>query len=435
MAGQRQVRDALAVARGGLVDDYARVRSATESLCRPLATEDYGLQTMPEVSPAKWHIAHTSWFFETFLLLRFVTGYRAFDPSYDHLFNSYYVTHSVPFPRASRGLLSRPTVEEVYAYRAAVDAAMVALIETVDGERWQDIRSLIVLGLNHEQQHQELLLTDLKHAFGQNPLRPAYRDDLAPFPRTRNSRAGWSAFSAGLYEIGAEAQGFAFDNEQPRHRCWLEGFALADRPVSNSEYLQFIEDGGYREPRWWLSEGWARVQSECWAAPLYWETRDGEWWHMTLGGMRRVDPGAPVCHISHYEADAYASWAGKRLPTEAEWEVAAARLVDDGGDRAPNANLLESGYLQPVGARDTSGIGQLFGDVWEWTASPYVAYPGFRIADGPVGEYNGKFMSGQMVLRGGSCVTPRGHVRASYRNFFYPQDRWQFSGIRLAEDR
>ncbi len=434
MAQADGVRLAPVEAREALRGYYRRVRDDSARLCAPLAIEDYGLQTMPDVSPAKWHLAHTSWFFEAFVLQRFAAGYQVFHPAFDHLFNSYYLTHGEPFARPQRGFLSRPTVAEVYRYREAVDAAVAELIDRVDERRWPAVAALLVLGLNHEQQHQELLLTDLKHAFSLNPLRPAYRDDLPEAPHAVPGDAGWTAFPAGLYEIGSAKDGFAYDNERPRHRVWLEGFALADRPVTNAEFLAFVEDGGYRDPRWWLSEGWATVRTEGWQAPLYWERRDDGWWQFTLGGMRPLDLGAPVCHVSHFEADAFASWADRRLPTEAEWEVAAAGLA--GGDSAPvSGNLRDAGYLQPVAAAPGAGLRQLFGDVWEWTASPYTAYPGFRVPDGPVGEYNGKFMSGQMVLRGGSCVTPADHIRPGYRNFFYPRDRWQYSGIRLAEDR
>jgi len=431
MAEVREVRDWTDAPRAAVLDAYWRVRAETETLCAPLETDDYGLQTMPDVSPAKWHIAHTSWFFETFILARFATGYRPHHPAYDHLFNSYYVTHGEPFLRPRRAFLSRPTVDAVYAYRHAVDAAVARLAETADAATWRRVEPLLVLGLNHEQQHQELLLTDIKHAFSYNPLYPAYRPDLATPPTGTPGTTQWLSYPGGLYEIGAAGEAFAYDNESPRHRVWLEDFVLADRPVTNADFIAFIDDGGYREPRWWLSEGWATVRAEGWQAPLYWARRDGEWWHFTLGGMRRVDLAAPVCHVSYYEADAYASWAGRRLPTEAEWEVVATHA---GGDTR-TGNLRESGWLQPAAAAGPAeGPRQLFGDVWEWTGSAYSAYPGFRIPDGPVGEYNGKFMSGQMVLRGGSCVTPGDHVRASYRNFFYPKDRWQFSGIRLAAD-
>ena len=433
MAGTQTTVTTTMSARESMLEHYQRVRGDTEALCAPLAIEDFGLQTMPEVSPAKWHIAHTSWFFETFVLMRFAGDYRVFHPAFDHLFNSYYITHGRPFERPRRGLLSRPTVAEAYAYRRAVDDAMQALIGQAGEAAWRQIEPLLVLGLNHEQQHQELLLTDIKHAFAQNPLRPAYSADLAGPPQATVADAGWVPFAGGLHLIGAGGSGFAYDNEQPRHRVWLEDFALADRPVSNADYLAFIDDGGYREPRWWLSEGWTQAEAAGWQAPLYWERREGEWWYMTLGGMRPVDPAAPVCHVSQFEADAYAAWAGRRLPTEAEWEVVADTQAQTGNVERPN--LRGAGYLQPVSAASTPGVRQLYGDVWEWTASPYTAYPGFSAPQGPVGEYNGKFMSGQMVLRGGSCVTPDDHIRGSYRNFFHPQDRWQFSGIRLAADR
>ncbi len=431
MAGARAAPRPTAPDRAAVLQEFFRVRADTENVCRPLGVEDYGIQTMAEVSPAKWHIAHTSWFFETFILIRFAGGYRRFNPDFDHLFNSYYVTHGQPFLRQQRGFLSRPSVSEVYRYRAAVDEAIEQLGQRADQASWAQIEPLLLLGINHEQQHQELLLTDIKHAFSVNPLRPAYRTDLADTPALPATDGGWSAFDGGLIEMGADAREFAYDNEQPRHRHWLEPFALADRPVSNAEFMSFIDDGGYRDPRWWLSDGWATVQAQGWQAPLYWERRDDEWWNFTLGGMRPIDPAAPVCHVSHFEADAFARWAGRRLPTEAEWELAASSLPG----RQDGENLRDADHLQPVAPSAGSGLVQLFGDVWEWTASPYTAYPGFRAPAGPVGEYNGKFMSSQIVLRGGSCVTPDDHIRASYRNFFYPKDRWQFSGIRLAEAR
>ena len=381
---------------------------------------------MPDVSPAKWHLAHTSWFFETFLLIPHLKNYRCYDPVYDHLFNSYYLTHGTPFSRPERGLLSRPTVEEIYRYRAAVDEAMLKLIASAGDSDRAAIEQLVVLGLNHEQQHQELLLTDIKHVFAQNPLRPRYRE----LPTALANQAGataWHPFEKGVLEIGYHGSGFCFDNELPRHSVFLQAFALASRAVTNGEYIAFIEDGGYRNPALWLSEGWAAVQSNAWLAPLYWEKRDNEWWHMTLGGMRPVDRNAPVCHVSQYEAAAYAAWAGCRLPTEPEWEISASCLPVEG-------NFRERGYLQPVAGTGGASLQQCYGDVWEWTASAYSPYPGYRIPEGTVGEYNGKFMSSQMVLRGGSCVTPASHMRASYRNFFYPGDRWQFSGIRLARD-
>ena len=417
---------AASTAKSSLQLSYEQIRKESELICAPLETEDYCIQTMPDVSPAKWHLAHTSWFFETFLLLPFSLHYRCFNPAYDHLFNSYYLTHSQPFSRPARGLLSRPTVAEIYQYRAAVDEAMLELITNTAESHRQEIESLIVLGLNHEQQHQELMLTDLKHVFAQNPLRPCYRE-LSPPPIHEVAEITWISVDKGVQHIGHNGTGFGYDNEYPRHALLLQPFALASRPVSNAEYLEFINDGGYRNPALWLSDGWASVQSNAWHAPLYWEQRDSEWWQMTLGGMRPLDLHAPVCHVSQYEAAAYASWADKRLPTEFEWEVSVSGL-------AVNGNLRNTGYLQPAaGGKDTL-LQQCYGDVWEWTASAYAPYPGYRIPDGTVGEYNGKFMSSQAVLRGGSCVTPADHIRSSYRNFFYPQDRWQFSGIRLAQD-
>jgi ergothioneine biosynthesis protein EgtB len=412
--------------RRSLLSSYQRVRSDSESICAPLQTEDYCIQTMPDVSPAKWHLAHTSWFFETFLLIPHLKNYRCHDPVYDHLFNSYYLTHGTPYSRPARGLLSRPTVAEIYRYRAAVDEAMLELISSSGDSDWAAIEKLIVLGMNHEQQHQELLLTDIKHVFAQNPLRPRYRE-LPTALTNQDGAIAWHPFEEGVLEIGHHGSGFCFDNELPRHPVFLQAFALASRAVTNGEYMAFIEDGGYRNPALWLSEGWAAVQSNAWSAPLYWEQRDNEWWHMTLGGMRPVDRNAPVCHVSQYEAAAYASWSGCRLPTESEWEISASGLSVEG-------NFRDSGYLQPVASAGGASLQQCYGDVWEWTASAYSPYPGYRIPDGTVGEYNGKFMSSQIVLRGGSCATPAGHMRASYRNFFYPGDRWQFSGFRLARD-
>ncbi len=411
--------------RSVLILKFEQIRKDSESICAPLETEDYCIQTMADVSPAKWHLAHTSWFFETFLLLPFQKNYRCFNSAYDHLFNSYYLTHSQPFSRPTRGLLSRPTVAEIMQYRAAVDEAMIELISNAAGEQWREIEPLIILGLNHEQQHQELMLTDLKHIFAQNPLRPRYRD-LPPPPGQQSADLTWLPLDEGIYEAGHRNAEFGYDNEHPRHKVLLQAFALASRPVTNAEYLDFIDDGGYSKPGLWLSDGWTTLQTNAWFAPLYWEQRDGEWWQMTLGGMRPLDHNAPVCHVSQYEAAAYACWAGGRLPTEFEWEVSVADLPVKG-------NLRNSDYLQPVAASDDSTLQQCYGDVWEWTASAYAPYPGYRVPEGTVGEYNGKFMSSQLVLKGGSCATPADHIRGSYRNFFYPKDRWQFSGIRLAK--
>ena len=412
--------------RESVLTRYRQIRADTESICSPLETEDYCIQTMPDVSPAKWHLAHTSWFFETFLLAPHLKGYHCFNAAYDHLFNSYYLTHGSPYARPARGLLSRPTVAEIYRYRAAVDDAMAALITGIDNASWPETENLVVLGLNHEQQHQELIMTDIKHVFAQNPLRPCYRDLPAPAANAARD-ISWVPMAEGIYKVGYDRDGFCFDNENPPHRVLLQASALASRPVTNAEYIGFIEDGGYCEPGLWLSDGWATVQVNGWNAPLYWEKRDSEWWYMTLAGMRPVDPNAPVCHVSQYEAAAYASWTGHRLPTEFEWEVLASDLPVKG-------NLRDSGFLQPVAAMTDSLLQQCYGDVWEWTASAYAPYPGYRVPEGTVGEYNGKFMSSQAVLKGGSCVTPSDHIRSSYRNFFYPKDRWQFTGIRLAKD-
>ncbi len=410
---------------GNLQAGYARVRNDSETLCTPLAIEDYGVQSMDEVSPPKWHLAHTSWFFETLLLKPFLSGYEEFHPLFANLFNSYYESLGSFHPQARRGQLSRPTVAEVYRYRKHVDAHMAALLADSAHPQRSEIEQRTVLGINHEQQHQELLLTDIKHNFAVNPLRPVYRElatvagDATPLH--------WVAFSGGVRAIGHAGPGFAYDNESPHHKVYLENYEIASRPATNGEFIEFINAGGYREPAHWLSDGWKIAQQHNWRAPLYWERLENQWWQMTLSGMRRVDEHAPVCHVSFYEATAYAHWAGARLPTEAEWEIAALPLAVAG-------NLREKDFLQPVPAQRIKSLQQMYGDVWEWTQSAYSPYPGYRAVEGPLGEYNGKFMSGQIVLRGGSCVTPDDHIRATYRNFFHPWDRWQFSGLRLARD-
>jgi ergothioneine biosynthesis protein EgtB len=406
-----------------LLARYDEVRNTTTGLAKPLAIEDYVIQSSPDCSPAKWHLAHTTWFFENFLLTPALPGYRPFHPQYGYLFNSYYETVGTFFPRPLRGMLSRPTVDDVYRYRAHVDQHMHALIERLDPARDTQIIERVTLGLNHEQQHQELLLTDIKHLLALNPMRPAYVQRAQISSGASVPAAQWREFPAGMYTVGAGGDGFCFDNETPRHRVFLDAFAIAPHPVTNAQYLEFIEAGGYSEAGLWLSDGWRRVQEAGWRAPLYWEQIDGEWWLMTLHGMQRVDPDRPVCHVSYFEADALARWSGKRLPTEVEWEVAAASLPVAG-------NFLESAELQPCSSGNASH--QMFGDVWEWTSSAYLPYPAYRPLPGSLGEYNGKFMVSQMVLRGGSCVTSRSHIRATYRNFFYPPDRWQFMGIRLA---
>lgn len=405
---------------------YLAVRNATELLCRPLAVEDYVIQTMPDVSPPKWHLAHSTWFFENFLLIPFYPDYKPFHTQFGYLFNSYYETVGSFHPRRHRGLLARPTVEEVYAYRAHVNRVIGQLIDSAAAEQWRTIAPLIELGLHHEQQHQELLLTDIKHIFAANPLRPVYQATESEVSG-RAPPLQWLDYSGGIRQSGHHGDGFAFDNELPRHRVYLENYRLASRPVSNGEYLEFIEAGAYGKPEYWLSDGWLAMQEHAWQAPLYWECANGAWSLMTLSGMRRLVESEPVCHISYYEADAYARWAGRRLPTEAEWENAAAEIAITG-------NLRESGMLHPAVAPSNVVPAQMFGDVWEWTRSPYTPYPGYRPSADSLGEYNGKFMCNQMVLRGGSCVTPADHMRASYRNFFPPDARWQFSGLRLADD-
>jgi len=406
---------------------YAEVRAATGRLIRGLSAEDCAIQSMPDASPVKWHLAHTTWFFETFVLQPNLAAYRGFDPTYGYLFNSYYNAVGDRHPRPERGMLSRPRLGEVLAYRRHVDEAMQRLF--LSGPLAQGIAELIDLGMHHEQQHQELVLTDLKHLLSRNPLRPAYQ---GPWPLTpiRPRLRGWIDFEGGACEIGHEGAGFCFDNETPRHRVWLSPFRIATHPVTHGDFIQFVEDGGYRRPELWLSAGWDAVQARGWQAPAYWERRDERWGTFTLHGMAPVDENAPACHLSFYEAEAFARWAGERLPTEAEWEIAARHAPVEG-------NFVESGALHPLALRETPAGGtpaQIFGDVWEWTRSDYGPYPGYRPAPGAVGEYNGKFMSGQYVLRGGSCATPADHVRASYRNFFPPDARWQFSGLRLARD-
>ena len=406
-----------------LLARYAVVRRLTERLCEPLATEDYVVQAMPDVSPAKWHLAHVSWFFETFVLRRSLAAYRPLDDRYAVLFNSYYNAVGPQFARPARGHLSRPTVDEVYAYRAHVDKAMLALLEGAS-ERVSAVAAVIELGLNHEQQHQELLVTDLKYNLSVNPLRPAYGPVTAGAGTRRAPPLARAAFAGGVVDIGADVPPFCFDNERPRHQVLVQPYELAARLVTNGEYREFIGDGGYDRAELWLSDGWRTVQERGWRAPLYWERSAGEWSTYTLSGMTAVPADAPVAHVSYYEADAYARWRGARLPTEHEWEHAAA-------SEALAGTLLDETPREPAPATG-GGLAQMTGDVWEWTASAYLPYPGFRPADGALGEYNGKFMCNQYVLRGGSCATSRSHVRSTYRNFFPPDARWQFSGIRLA---
>ncbi|MCA9243156.1 MAG: ergothioneine biosynthesis protein EgtB [Phycisphaerales bacterium] len=409
---------------------YEQVRSFSERICAPLLPEDYVAQSMPEVSPTKWHLAHTTWFLETFILAD-ARGYRPFHPEFRYLFNSYYNTVGAQFPRANRGCLSRPGVDEIHAYRRHVDAHMRALLSDGVSRKSADI---VEIGLNHEQQHQELMLTDIKHVLGANPLRPAYAEAVDPVDEEDAGDAGeigrlrWASYAENVREIGAGPDGFAWDNEQPRHRALIHGFDIATRLVTNGEYLEFMRDGGYSAANLWLSEGWDALRREGWAAPLYWfQGEDGVWREYTLRGVEPLRANAPVCHVSYFEADAFARWRGARLPTEFEWELAA-------GDADAASNLADDWRLRPMPAPDHDGstCHQMLGDVWEWTASPYTAYPGYVAPSGAFGEYNGKFMCNQFVLRGGSFATPRDHIRITYRNFWPPATRWQFAGIRLA---
>lgn len=409
-----------------MLDDvakYRRVRSASMAIASPLSEEDTVVQSMPDASPTKWHLAHTTWFFEAFILTPHCAEYQPFDEQFHFLFNSYYESHGPRHTRADRGLLTRPSLKEVECYRQFVDEAMEQLLQRKPSA---EIQKLLQIGLNHEQQHQELMVTDIKHLLFCNPIGPSYhREPDFQLSTSAAKKINWIEQPEGLYEIGATEQGFSYDNEGPRHRQYLRGYRLANHPISNAEWLDFINDGGYDNALLWLSDAWPLVQSETWQAPLYWQLRENDdWQEFTTAGWQPLDPARPVTHISFYEADAYARWAGKRLPTEAEWEVVAAEM-NIAGDLA----ALASFHPQPV-----SDSENWFGGVWEWTASPYQPYPGYQTPDGALGEYNAKFMCNQMVLRGGSCATPAEHIRASYRNFFYPHCRWQFSGLRLADD-
>jgi len=415
---------------------FHQTRDFTNSLCAGLEPEDCVVQSMPDVSPTKWHLAHTTWFFETFILKKFVTGYLAEIPEYAYLFNSYYNAAGDMHRRDLRGLISRPTVSEAQRYRESIDSHMYDLLLNADEKLLDEIEPLLVLGVHHEQQHQELLITDIKHVLAQNPLYPVFRQrnrDVAAKTITPNQ---FIDFKETVTAIGHDGNEFAYDNEGPRHRALVPAFSLATQPVTNGEFIAFIEDNGYSRPEFWLSLGWMTVNEQRWNAPLYWTKRDGAWWNFTLSGMRPVDQSEPVTHVSYFEADAYANWAGARLPTEFEWERAALSCPIEG-------NFVETELFHPVAAvsaviADKPGkdqrLHQMFGDVWEWTRSAYSPYPGYRAAPGALGEYNGKFMCNQYVLRGGSCATSRIHIRRTYRNFFQPEKRWQFTGIRLARD-
>ncbi len=409
--------------RETVIAEFDRVRRHTELLCAPLEIDDYQIQSIVQTSPPKWHIAHVTWLFETFVLQHFISGYKLFNSRFDYLFNSYYYTHGEMHPNARRGMLSRPTLDEVYRYRAYVNDRMKELMENAEDAKWQELVFYVILGLNHEEQHQELLLMDVKHNFSVNPLLPAYRDNL-PSPQSETRAVRWLERAGGIHLVGHDNGGFSYDNETPRHDVLLRDFRLADRFVTNGEYLEFIKADGYIDPALWLSDGWSLIQRESWRCPLYWKQVDGGWNQFTLGGLRALNLHEPVCHLSFYEADAYARWAGKRLPLESELEILLA-------EQSVTGNFADSELFHPSPAAHQ---GQWYGDLWAWTASPYTAYPGFKPLAGSVGEYNGKFMSNQMVLKGGCCATPSGHTRASYRNFYYPEQRWAFTGLRLAED-
>jgi len=422
------------IAEQTLRSQFFEVRNTSAELCSTLAPEDCNLQAMPETSPVKWHLAHTSWFFETFVLLEFAAGYELVSPHYAVLFNSYYNGIGQQFPRARRALLSRPSMTEVLNYREQVDAAIDRLLSDASHPQAYRIAELIELGLQHEAQHQELMLTDIKYCLFQNPLLPAFRDQpvavAVAVAAVAVERLAFSTFNGGQVDIGALESGFSFDNERPRHTHFLAPFALANRLVTNGEYLAFVVSGGYNNPEHWLADGWYEVQQQDWQQPLYWLEQAGVWMEYTLQGLVRLDLAAPVSHLSYFEAQAYASWAGYRLPTEAEWESVAEQAASISA-----GNFADTDFLVPQPRADNSeAIAQLYGDCWEWTSSAYLPYPGFKVHAGTVGEYNGKFMSGQMVLRGGSCLSSAFHVRSSYRNFFFPKDRWQCTGVRLAAD-
>ena len=412
----------VSAAPSALSDRFAEVRALSVALTAPLSDADATVQSMPDASPAKWHLAHTTWFFETFVLRDHLPDYQLHDARFPFLFNSYYEAEGRRHARDRRGMITRPTLDEVRGYRAAVDAALLDALPRLPAAA----KALVALGCHHEEQHQELLVTDLLHLFGENPLEPAIWPPARKMPVAMPGPIGWIAHPGGIVQVGHDGDGFAFDCEGPRHDTLLAPHAIADRTVTNGEWAMFIADGGYDDPRHWLADGWAWVKAQGIVAPLYWEARDGGWTRFGLDGRRAIDPAAPVTHVSFFEADAFASWVGARLPTEFEWEAVATAYDPAGGNQMDAAG--------PVEPRPAAQGPAFFGDVWEWTGSAYRPYPGFRAVEGAVGEYNGKFMSGQFVLRGGSCATPRGHARASYRNFFYPHQRWQFTGVRLAKD-
>ena len=421
-----------------LLARFHQIRNFTNVLCLGLEPEDYVVQSMPDVSPTKWHLAHTTWFFETFILKKFLPGYRAEVPEYAYLFNSYYNAAGDMHRRDLRGLISRPTVKEAQRYRASIDSHIDALLSDIDEKLLDQVEPILVLGIHHEQQHQELLTTDIKHVFAQNPLYPVFRKPKISAESSAIPPQRFIEFEQATVAIGHDGRGFAYDNEGPRHQALVPAFSIGSRPVTNGEYIAFIEDNGYTRSEFWLSLGWMTVNEQRWQAPLYWTKHDGAWWNFTLSGFRPVNKSEPVTHVSYFEADAYANWAGVRLPTEFEWERAASECTIEG-------NFAESEIFHPRSVAVASAVSadrpaqnqhlhQIFGDVWEWTRSAYSPYPGYRVAPGALGEYNGKFMCNQYVLRGGSCATSRSHIRRTYRNFFQPEKRWQFTGIRLARD-
>lgn len=404
---------------------YKTIRQETENICSPLIPEDYIIQSIPEVSPAKWHLAHVSWFFENFILLPFKKDYRVFNDNYNYIFNSYYNSVGKMLEKNKRNILSRPSIQEIYDYRKHIDNNIQELVLSAEKNILEQITPLMQIGLNHEQQHQELLMMDIKNNFYHNPLKPAYINsdtDISVY-----NKLEWIDSEEAMTNIGHDNEDFCFDNEKPLHKTYVRNFKIASRPVLNGEFLEFINAGGYDEPKYWLSDGWVAKNQEGWFAPLYWQKEDNEWLVFTLNGNKKLDENQPVCHISYYEAEAFAHWSNKRLPTEFEWEHIAKQQIIKG-------NFLESKRLQPFSDSNQNKLKQIFGDVWEWTNSAYLAYPGFNSLYEGLGEYNGKFMVNQMVLRGGCCVTPESHIRATYRNFFYPQNRWQFSGMRLVKD-
>lgn len=410
---------------------YRRVRNRTVQLCEPLNTEDYIIQAMPDVSPPKWHLAHTTWFFEKFILSKYFSNYRLFHPQYNYLFNSYYYTFGHMFTRSERGLLSRPNVADIYDYRKHVDEHILSLLNNQKAADSEEIQNILTLGLHHEMQHQELLLMDVKYNFGINPLFPAYSDQLNHSNENQiETSLKFIALEGGLFDIGHNNADFSYDNELPQHQYYLRPFKVANRLITNREYLEFMKEGGYEKHQFWLSDGWNWVNQTKLRSPLYWHNLDGEWHEMTLSGLKKLALDQPVCHVNYYEADAFASWAKKRLLTEFEWEYVATKFAENNEE-----NFLDQYYFQPIPTNHKpKQIQQLFGDVWEWTSSAYLPYPGYRCQTGALGEYNAKFMSSQMVLRGGCCLTPKEHMRTSYRNFFYPHQRWQMCGIRLADD-